>query len=380
MRAGSLATAGLLGMASLVTLGRTSQATTPAPSPSPTPGSVGVQVVGGTEARTSQTPFFVQLSLAVNIDGNEAELSCGGTLIDPSWVVTAAHCVKPSRTSVVHPAQSRAWRNPATSQAGAGVAITRVAVHPEWNPDNVSNDVALVRLATPQPTSAVLAINTNGAVPAPFAQLRAYGFGRTVDSEWNGGSDRLRQVDIINMSTTAARATCGQYPSSDFRSSQSICAGVPSGGRDTCQGDSGGPLVATVAGRRFLVGVVSTGQGCALAGYPGIYTRVSRYATWLRGTIHPAYISSHPSCTVCHVTPSRPMTLLLVNRGEAVGGWRVTAPLSWVSVSPSTTGRLAGGKWTRLTITPRLTKKGVITVTVERAGGRTHTITLLVNQ
>ena len=65
------------------------------------------------------------------------------------------------------------------------------------------------------------------------------------------------------------------------------------------------------------------------------------------------------------------MTLLLVNRGEAAGGWG-HRPLSWVSVSPSTTGGLAGGKWTRLTITPRLTKKGVITVTVERAGGRTH--------
>jgi secreted trypsin-like serine protease len=53
-----------------------------------------------------------------------------------------------------------------------------------------------------------------------------------------------------------------------------VCAGVDGGGRDACQGDSGGPLV--VAGR--LVGLVSWGNGCALAGYPGVYTRVSAMA------------------------------------------------------------------------------------------------------
>ncbi len=52
-----------------------------------------------------------------------------------------------------------------------------------------------------------------------------------------------------------------------------VCAGFPEGGVDTCQGDSGGPIVA--GGK--LIGATSWGRGCALAGYPGVYSRVASY-------------------------------------------------------------------------------------------------------
>ena len=64
-----------------------------------------------------------------------------------------------------------------------------------------------------------------------------------------------------------------------------MCAGAT--GFDSCQGDSGGPLVVDVNGLWYQAGIVSWGIGCADAGYPGVYTRVSRYKSWINNVIHP---------------------------------------------------------------------------------------------
>ena len=60
-----------------------------------------------------------------------------------------------------------------------------------------------------------------------------------------------------------------------------ICAGEE--GRDSCQGDSGGPMVDSEG---LLIGIVSWGQGCADKDYPGVYTEVSAYITWINETLY----------------------------------------------------------------------------------------------
>lgn len=87
--------------------------------------------------------------------------------------------------------------------------------------------------------------------------------------------DRLRAalVPIVNQKK-CARA----YQKIGTITDRMICAGYDKGGRDACQGDSGGPLVAN----NVLVGVVSWGQGCAMANYPGVYSRVATVRNWIK--------------------------------------------------------------------------------------------------
>ncbi|KAI8901437.1 trypsin-like cysteine/serine peptidase domain-containing protein [Globomyces pollinis-pini] len=72
------------------------------------------------------------------------------------------------------------------------------------------------------------------------------------------------------------------YPSLQ-QVSTTFCAGFTEGGKDTCQGDSGGPaFVSNEDGSVSVAGIVSFGRGCALAGYPGVYTTVASVSSWIK--------------------------------------------------------------------------------------------------
>ncbi|CAF3603022.1 unnamed protein product, partial [Rotaria socialis] len=73
-----------------------------------------------------------------------------------------------------------------------------------------------------------------------------------------------------------------------YNNQKQVCAGAHGGGRDTCQGDSGGPLMYESNGQWFLNGIVSYGRECALAGYPGVYARVSYYLPWIKSKLSAA--------------------------------------------------------------------------------------------
>ncbi|CAF3431607.1 unnamed protein product [Rotaria socialis] len=228
------------------------------------------RIVGGTEAVAHSWPWIVSLQ--------SRDHFCGGTLIDNRHVVTAAHCIDSTNFRVIAGLHQRTNINGPRSQI---LGVQRVFVHEQYNKKTEANDIALVRLAQPaQFNDYVGAICLPGPDPQESERVTVAGWG--VLSENGNSASSLRQVTVNVMNNQAQQAYRNSF---DVR--QQIGAGIPNiGGKDSCQGDSGGPLMYNANNQWYLSGVVSFGDGCGAAKYPGIYTRTSAYLTWLRSKMN----------------------------------------------------------------------------------------------
>lgn len=244
-----------------------------------------LRIIGGTGASTQQEPWMVALgSRSVYGDYRSGQF-CGGTLVSPTKVVTAAHCLYDEST--MRPADRPdlrviVGRTDLSTSAGSEVAVSQVWVDPDYSMNSNMWDVAVLTLAVPQPDRAVLPLVDQGATTpyAPGTAATVYGWGDTRGDGRYPMTLHSVQVPMIADSTCARDYPGG--PNGAFQARTMVCAGEQAhGGRDACQGDSGGPLV--VAGR--LVGLVSWGTGCAEAGHPGVYTRVAAMADAVRGQL-----------------------------------------------------------------------------------------------
>ncbi|XVV02170.1 serine protease [Actinosynnema sp. CA-248983] len=215
-------------------------------------------VVGGRES--ADQPWVVALY------DRYGQFFCGGALIAPDKVLTAAHCTVErsalgTRERLVGDLRVVAGRRDLDSSDGREVRVAAVWRHPDFRTAAEGDDIATLTLVQRLPYRP---IPLGEAGPGDVATV--FGWGRT--AELAPPSATLREVDLPVLSDHAcARVLEG------FRSDAMMCAGYPEGGKDACEGDSGGPMTV----RGALVGVVSYGKGCARVGLPGAYTRVSRY-------------------------------------------------------------------------------------------------------
>jgi len=200
---------------------------------------------------------------------------CGGSLVDQSYVLTAAHCSVGLNPNTVRIVCHR--HDLDASQASEGAvqrSISRILVHPSYNRLTLSNDVALWELATPITNVEIVPLDADGDYDAAGVLATVVGWGAT--REGGAGSDVLREVDVPIITNTQ----CNQQYGGDITASM-VCAGYPEGGKDSCQGDSGGPLFANKNSNPVQIGVVSWGQGCARPNYAGVYARVSVLSDWI---------------------------------------------------------------------------------------------------
>lgn len=223
-------------------------------------GMVTPKIVGGSVAGASDNPFQVAL-LTKSVANNFNAQFCGGTLYKANYVVTAAHC-----SDFVTAGQVQVLTG-TRNLDGTGVRrnVTRITIHPSWNPGTFNNDVAVWQLSTSATGIPLASLATSdGAVGS---SLLATGWGAL--SEGGSFPINLRKVTL----PLADRTNCNDANSYNGQiTSNMLCAGRDSGGIDTCQGDSGGPL----ARGSVLTGITSWGDGCARANKFGVYTRISQ--------------------------------------------------------------------------------------------------------
>ncbi|CAH4027387.1 unnamed protein product [Pieris brassicae] len=246
----------------------------------------GGRIVGGTESKPGAWPWMA----AIYLHGNKRrEFWCGGTLVGKRHVLTAAHCTRDSKQRPFPPRQFTVRlgdvdlsREDEPSRP-VTLRVTAVRAHEQFSRVGFYNDIAILVLAeNVQKSKYVIPICL------PHGELSRQQFDGAVATVvgWGttryGGGESSKQLE--------AKLPVWRNEECDKAYFQPItdtflCAGYARGGVDACQGDSGGPLMLQANGRWTQIGVVSFGNKCGEPGYPGVYTRVTHYLTWLQQNI-----------------------------------------------------------------------------------------------
>lgn len=229
-------------------------------------------------------------SLAVSATTElQQDPSCGASFLGDKWVLTAAHCVDDGNPSGL---KMNVGEYDLSDGAENAVDIANIFIHPLYDADEISNDIAIIELVSSVEGVAVqiadpeltdqYAIENSVATVAGWGGREGYAPNEGPTSDF---PNILHKVDLrlsTNAQCSAALGESLDVPADNINITDvMLCAAIPEGGKGSCQGDSGGPLVVNTGSGVQQVGIVSWGFGCAAAGYPGVYTRVSEFKGWI---------------------------------------------------------------------------------------------------
>ncbi|XP_043260666.1 uncharacterized protein LOC122402150 [Colletes gigas] len=267
----------------------------------PRPGQCGIRYTQGINGRI-KTPSnvdgdaeFGEYPWQVAIlkkDPTESVYVCGGTLVSPKHILTAAHCVKPYAARDLR-VRLGEWdvNHDVEFYPYIERDVASIHVHPEFYAGTLYNDIAILRFdhqvdfqRNPHVNPACLPDKRDD-----FARSRCWttGWGKDAFGDFGKYQNILKEVDV----PVTSNLICEQQmrrtrlgPGFNLHPGF-ICAGGEEG-KDACKGDGGGPMVCERNGRWQLAGIVSWGIGCGQPGVPGVYSRVSHYLDWIQQIIN----------------------------------------------------------------------------------------------
>ena len=211
--------------------------------------------------------------------GGSCYTGCGGTLISNNFVLTAAHCITTHEpadiqlTAGMHQQSSKDERDARQTRT-----VSAIYVHPEYDSNRLSNDIALLRVDTP--------FNYDTYVqPACLADDDPQGGASVIMIGWGAESIDTGMVDTLKQAYTTVVDKCWRYWGV-WVTDRQICVADTARGDSVCKGDSGGPIMTLIDGQYVASGVASFTHSCVTNGpdgAPNVYTRISSYRTWIDG-------------------------------------------------------------------------------------------------
>ncbi|XP_059053492.1 trypsin-1-like [Achroia grisella] len=231
------------------------------------------RIVDGVKTAQNEFPWVLRLTYF-------DKFYCGGMLINDRYVLTAAHCVINLMWFMIKVTLGEHNHCNATVRPETRFVI-EVTAH-NFTYRYLRDDIALLKLNAPVEISEIIKpICLPFDDESSYVIFKAFALGWGTVSEKKNHSCDLLEVELPVLSNNDCKKT--KYEASMIADSM-MCAGYPDkGGKDTCQGDSGGPLCVERKDKRYeLIGVVSWGIGCGRPGYPGVYTRVTKYLNWIK--------------------------------------------------------------------------------------------------
>uniref|UniRef100_A0A8D3CUM8 Peptidase S1 domain-containing protein n=1 Tax=Scophthalmus maximus TaxID=52904 RepID=A0A8D3CUM8_SCOMX len=301
------------------------------------------RIVGGEDAPPGSWPWQVSLQ---RFGGHV----CGGSLINREWVMSAAHCFFSTSTSGWQVSLGR-QNLQGTNPNEVSTTVARIILHPNYDSDTNNNDIALLRLSSPVKFTDYIrpvCLAASGSVFNNGTDCWVTGWGAVKEGESLPLPETLQEVEVPVLGNRQCNCLNGVGTVTD----NMICAGVLAGGKDSCQGDSGGPMVSKQGSVWVQSGVVSFGFGCARPNLPGVYSRVSRYQSWINSFIRsdrPGFVqftSSGPdadSSYTCLGLPPSPTTSSTTRPSTVIGP--VCGKASMNSRAVGDSGLVHGGTW-----------------------------------